>query len=155
MDKMSVDKLKMCLNVLTLWFCQLAHRFCDWWANGPSVTQPRIITANYHVVCKMAMQLKFYEGAKPGKKRKAPESEREVRKKEYEKNRPERKFSPQWQVDYPWLLYDATKQMMTCTDCVSLYGEKVNSDNNLQRLNSFILGCTNFRLGRTYCFSYQ
>ena len=34
---------------------------------------------------------------------------------------------------------------MTCTDCVSFYRDKIKTDNNLQKGNTFILGCTKFR----------
>ena len=34
---------------------------------------------------------------------------------------------------------------MTCTDCVSFYGDKIKTDNNLQKTNAFIIGCTHFR----------
>ena len=33
---------------------------------------------------------------------------------------------------------------MTCTDCVSFYRDKI-TDNNLQKMNTFMLGCTTFR----------
>jgi len=48
---------------------------------------------------------------------------------------------------------------MTCTDCVSFYGDKIKTDNNLQKTNTFILGCTHFRTssGDDYetCKSHQ
>jgi hypothetical protein len=42
---------------------------------------------------------------------------------------------------------------MTCTDCVGFYGDKLKTDSNLQKTNTFILGCSNLRTSSINEFS--
>lgn len=65
--------------------------------------------------------LTHYPGAIPGKKRKLSLTDEEKQKKvkEYEKNRPDRKFSTKCQTDRPWLHYDGEK--MSCKTCVEFF----------------------------------
>lgn len=50
--------------------------------------------------------LKYYEGAKPGKKRKLTQTEQKEQKKQYEERRPDRKFNDKWKQGREWLIYD-------------------------------------------------
>lgn len=83
--------------------------------------------------------LTHYPGAIPGKKRKLSLTDEEKQKKvkEYEKNRPDRKFSTKWQTDRPWLHYDGEK--MSCKTCVEFF------KNDKDCKNPFVIGTTNFR----------
>ena len=59
--------------------------------------------------------LRFSPGATPGKKRKQIENddEKQKKKQEYEKNRPDRKFSSKWQTErrpWAWLVFNEEKK---------------------------------------------
>ena len=97
----------------------------------------------------MYFKLKYVEGAVPGKpikKKKDPEVSKSQRNKDYELKR-ERKFNPSWKEGRPWLLYDDNENVMKCSICTTQYGEGSQSDqSNLKGQNSFLKGCSNFRL---------
>ena len=65
------------------------------------------------------MDLKWQDGAIPGKKLKKPSrppEEVSQAKKQYEQKR-SRSFKLHWTTDRPWLRYDEHEQMMYCTYC--------------------------------------
>ncbi|KAH3777593.1 hypothetical protein DPMN_179041 [Dreissena polymorpha] len=55
--------------------------------------------------------LRFYDGAKPGKKGKLTDDKKKEKAKEYESRRVERSFQSKWKNGRDWLEYDEeTKQ---------------------------------------------
>ncbi|KAJ8300626.1 hypothetical protein KUTeg_022145 [Tegillarca granosa] len=70
--------------------------------------------------------LNFFEGAKPGLKRKqAPqssESEKKEKTKQYEKVKHRKEFKSHWKVGREWLCFDEEK--MFCTYCKEFWGGK-------------------------------
>ena len=84
--------------------------------------------------------MRFYPGANPGKKRKQIENDDEKQKKEqeYEKNRPNRKFSTKWQTERPWLVFNEERNVMECTTFIEFFqSDKIS--------NPFISSCSNLR----------
>ena len=86
------------------------------------------------------MDLKWQDGAIPGKKLKKPSRTPEdvsQAKKQYEQKR-SRSFKLHWTTDRPWLRYDEHEQMMYCT-----YGTaKKRTKLELGSKNIFSLVCT-------------
>ena len=72
-------------------------------------------------------QLKYIEGADPGKSLKhwtiLSEDEQNQRKKKYEENQPDRKFNKNWKEG---LQYDEFTNVMTCKICIDHYGNNAS-----------------------------
>lgn len=85
--------------------------------------------------------LRFYEGAKPGQKRKQTDNEKKQKAKEYESKRPPRSFQESWKAGRDWLDYDREQNKMFCKVCKSL----PSKDDRKTLMNPFIKGCNNFR----------
>ncbi|XP_071142824.1 zinc finger protein 862-like [Mytilus edulis] len=83
--------------------------------------------------------LRYFEGAKPGKRLKVnkivSEDEKKNAKKDYEINKRERKFQVQWQDKRPWLSFNKAENNMFCISCRT---EKVDS--------AFANGTNNFKI---------
>ena len=99
-------------------------------------------------------KLKYVEGAIPGKplKRKSTatrtDAEKKAKSKQYEKARPERSFNISWKKERPWLEFDESKNVMTCSLCVKLASRNpqyMTSNPNPKSSNPFVNGCSNFR----------
>lgn len=83
----------------------------------------------------MANFLKYFDGAKPGSKRKVDsQGSKQDSKKLYEAKR-EREFQSSWQKSRPWLFYQNGK--MVCKWCTDM-----NPDSD----SSFVKGCEHIRL---------
>lgn len=92
--------------------------------------------------------LVYYDSANPGKKRKLSTEERKDKKKQYEKNRPDRSFNEKWKNNRSWLVYDREMNQMSCSVCCTYEKNENKHDagKNLKNMNTFISGCVNFRL---------
>lgn len=95
-------------------------------------------------------QLKWNKYAVPGKPLKRKSIENQSQK--YEEHRPEKKLNAKWQEGRPWLTFDTVENTMTCSLCVSYYGnasgnEHVRAQNsNLKGQNRFLTGCSNRKI---------
>ena len=73
----------------------------------------------------MMFQLKYVEGAVPGKSLKRrtilSEDEQNQRKKKYEENQPERKFNKNWKEGRQWLQYHEFTNVMRGTRILKKY----------------------------------
>ena len=67
-------------------------------------------------------------------------------KKKYEENWLDRKFNKNWKEGRQWLQYDEFMNVMTCKICIDHYGNNASVSSNLKIQNTFITGCSNFRL---------
>jgi len=98
----------------------------------------------------MMFQLKYLEGAVSGKSLKRQtilsEDEQNQRKKKYEENRPDKKFNKNWKEGRQWFQYDEFTNVMTCKICIDHYRNNASVSSNLKIQNTFITGCSNFRL---------
>jgi hypothetical protein len=73
----------------------------------------------------MMFQLKYVEGAVPGKSLKRrtilSEDEQNQRKKKYEENQPDRKFNKNWKEGRQWLQYHEFTNVMRGTRILKKY----------------------------------
>ncbi|XP_052222662.1 zinc finger protein 862-like isoform X2 [Dreissena polymorpha] len=85
--------------------------------------------------------LRFYDGAKPGKKGKLTDDKKKEKAKEYESRRVERSFQSKWKNERDWLEYDEETKTMFCTCC------RANSQFRSVSVkgNTFVEGSCNFR----------
>ncbi|XP_053385072.1 zinc finger protein 862-like [Mercenaria mercenaria] len=95
----------------------------------------------------MLSNLKYFDGAKPGLKRKTNPTAEDVKSKskKYEQNRPERKLNEKWKIGRSWLVF-SDNDTMKCSICISYFEGKVSDPSNLRGNNTFISGCTNRKI---------
>lgn len=85
--------------------------------------------------------LKYSKNAMPGKKLQT------VTVSEQKKRPPvDRKFVLSWKEGRPWLEYNDEKKAMTCSSCITFYGDTASSHPNLKGQNTFLVGCSNMRV---------
>jgi hypothetical protein len=87
--------------------------------------------------------LKFFDGARPGQKKKLSDDEKQQKAKEYEAKRVKRTFQNKWKSDRSWLQYDESQNKMLCdedSDCGSDDGlDFQDEEGNTNRVMLF--GC--------------
>ena len=93
----------------------------------------------------MFSNLRYVEGAIPGKKQKHKQTDNKEKTKKYEENRPTRKFNSKWMEGRSWLVFDELENNMKCSLCIE-YGDSSSSTCNLKGQNKFLTRCTNYRI---------
>lgn len=97
--------------------------------------------------------LSFYDGAKPGMKRKEVsdvEERNKIKWKKYETKRPDRKFNVTWREGRNWLQFDENKQVLACSVRTEFYKKAFavkseNSTGHFRGQHTFTDGSTNSR----------
>ena len=103
------------------------------------------------VTAVMLNQLKYWDGAKPGLKRKTEVSAEEQANKKKEKSKADearrvRPLNEGWKKDHPWLVFDYSANTMTCSVCIEMYGTSKVGNSNLKSQHTFLTGCSNRRI---------